>query len=863
MLTRSVQSIAKQHLAKHFSLSKLKFNPSLTYNINKQSTTYYSNIKDIDIGVEKETIIKLLENIGNKREVELYLNHFKKLTHKQRFAVIKVGGAVLQDDLIELCENLSFLKSLGLFPIVIHGAGPQLNQLLEAANIEPQYHEGIRITDQPTLNLVLKTFKEENLKLVNGLENLGVKATSILNGVFTGDYLDQNKYGYVGKILDVNKNIIDQCISCNSLPILTSIAETTEGQMLNVNADVAASMLARVIEPLKVIYLNDKGGMIHGDTKKLIECINLDEEYEEYLKLPWVKYGTKLKLVQIKELLDHLPRSSSVVITNAQNLKKELFTINGAGTLIRRGFRLLNNTIDNMDLDRIRHLMSENDLQVKNGELSIARYLHSIDKKDQIYYDDCYQMIIIISEFNQLPYLQKMIYTKESEWIGLLDQLWDKIKLKYNKLIWLINEDNNDLSWHFNRCDGSYKIDQNNNILFWYGIDDITIIQNLVKNIQYQKKQEQLGVPKLNIINNNNINNINNKREYHTKQTNNNYSTYNNINNNDNQYSIGIIGARGYTGQELISLINEHPKFTLEAIGSREKVGQSLQNYTKSNITYDLINETNFSNYKHIKHWILALPNNLAKKYYEKWNQNSKILDLSADYRFDKEWLYGLPELYNQQEEYSMYSKNKLISNPGCYATGSQLGLFPILNLLKAKNNDTFSSLCPPSIFGVSGYSGAGSTPNSKNDTNILKDNLIPYSLSDHLHESEISYHLDQKIHFTPHVASFFRGITLTIKIPLTPEMGNQITSQEVFEYYKDYYKAYENIKVIKEIPLVKDMAYKHGVIIGGFYKSKDNTCITLIVTLDNLLKGAATQAIQNLNLSNGFESLLGIKDYY
>ncbi len=100
------------------------------------------------------------------------------------------------------------------------------------------------------------------------------------------------------------------------------------------------------------------------------------------------------------------------------------------------------------------------------------------------------------------------------------------------------------------------------------------------------------------------------------------------------------------------------------------------------------------------------------------------ILDLSADYRFDPGWTYGLPERFRDQIRTS-----KLIANPGCYATGSQLGLLPLKDRLAS----------PPVIFGVSGFSGAGKTPSPRNDPEMLRDNLMPYALSGHVHEQEIS----------------------------------------------------------------------------------------------------------------------------
>ncbi|KAG5458120.1 MAG: Aspartate/glutamate/uridylate kinase, partial [Olpidium bornovanus] len=226
-----------------------------------------------------DTIVKLLYNIGSRKEIEQYLRHFSSV-ESQKFAVVKVGGAVLTDDIDTLASALSFLNRVGLYPIVVHGAGPQLNQLLESHGVEPTYHEGIRVTDKATLEVARRVFLDENLKLVEVLERMGTRTRPITGGVFVGDYLDRDRYGYVGKITKVCKEPVESAIRAGALPILASLAETPDGQILNVNADVAAGELARVLEPLKIVYLNEKGGLIHGETGKKIDVINLDEVRE-------------------------------------------------------------------------------------------------------------------------------------------------------------------------------------------------------------------------------------------------------------------------------------------------------------------------------------------------------------------------------------------------------------------------------------------------------------------------------------------------------------------------------------------------------------------------------------------------------
>jgi N-acetyl-gamma-glutamyl-phosphate reductase/acetylglutamate kinase len=271
----------------------------------------------------REIVAQTISNIGSRREGQQYLKLFASVS-SQKFAVVKIGGQLLRDNLDELCQCFALLFELGLYPVIIHGAGPQLNQLLQDAGVEPQFEEGIRITDAKTLGIARKLFLEENQKLVARLDELGV-STRTLQGVFQAEYLNKEKWQYVGKITKVNTDAIKQSIDAGYIPILTSMAESEDGYLLNVNADVAAAELARALEPLKIVYLSDKGGLFDGEGQKISQ-INLDQEFAGLMEQSWVRYGTRLKIREIKELLSSLPRTSSVAIIHPRDLQRELFS---------------------------------------------------------------------------------------------------------------------------------------------------------------------------------------------------------------------------------------------------------------------------------------------------------------------------------------------------------------------------------------------------------------------------------------------------------------------------------------------------------------------------------------------------------
>jgi N-acetyl-gamma-glutamyl-phosphate reductase len=311
--------------------------------------------------------------------------------------------------------------------------------------------------------------------------------------------------------------------------------------------------------------------------------------------------------------------------------------------------------------------------------------------------------------------------------------------------------------------------------------------------------------------------------------------------------SINLVGGRGYTGSELLSLVAGHPDMDLGIASSRSHAGQSISStcdgWPDDGRTFTQLQPAGISAYP-ADAWVLALPNGFAGAWVEAIRtvfSDSVILDLSADYRFDPGWTYGLPERFRDQ-----IRDTQLIANPGCYATGSQLGLLPLAGRL----------VSAPVIFGVSGYSGAGKTPSPRNDPDVLRDNLIPYALSGHMHEKEISHQLGTEVRFMPHVAAFFRGISLTIAF----ELDHAVSVNELVELFQQAYAGEVGIRVCREIPQVSAVQDTPDVHIGGFNIDARNPAQgSLVVVLDNLLKGAASQALQNLNLALGLDEYSGI----
>lgn len=848
----------------------------------------YATSRANDISA-RSAVINVLNNIGSKREVQQYLAQFTSVS-SQQFAVIKVGGAILTDYIDVLCASLRNLNQMGLYPVIIHGAGPQLNKLLEEAGIEPKYNEGIRITDGKTLGVARKLFLQENLKLVEALESWGVRARPITSGVLMADYKDRETYQFVGEVNQVNAESIKAAIADGYIPVLTCMAESEDGQVLNVNADKAAAELAKALVPLKIVYLSEKGGLYDKETNKLIEAINLDEEYDEYMKKPWVIHGTRSKIRDIKTLLDDLPRSSSVAIIHPESLERELFTHSGAGTLIRRGTKLqqASTLAEFDDLTKLKQTLVR-DRDGLDAANVVDRYLEILESKPfKAVYDENMEALAIVfppeGGANALGHLATLTMTRSAWLSNIADNVFQTLKRDFPKLAWTVKQDDENLTWFSEQADGS--IARKGEVLFWYGIESPEEVRELMSefvqhgrqmfgdiNLESQLHRAAAAAERIRAR----AADLASRRPqqqqarafstsarpaarsvFSTLQQVRTYATTNpnpplGIKNSEKDYpaKVALIGARGYTGQALIDLLNRHPNMDLCHVSSRELAGQKLKGYDKKEIIYENLSPDDvrkMAERKEIDCWVMALPNGVCKPFVEAVDESGHkeavIVDLSADYRFDSNWVYGLPELVQRHK----IAGATRISNPGCYATAAQLGIAPLLDYLAP-------APAHPTVFGVSGYSGAGTKPSPKNDVENLTNNLIPYSLTDHIHEREISTQLGTPVAFIPHVAVWFAGIHHTISLPLVKEMA----SRDVRQLYQDRYDKEKLVKVSGESPLVKNIAGKHGVEIGGFAIHSSGRRAVINVTIDNLLKGAATQCLQNMNLALGYAEYEGI----
>jgi len=347
---------------------------------------------------------------------------------------------------------------------------------------------------------------------------------------------------------------------------------------------------------------------------------------------------------------------------------------------------------------------------------------------------------------------------------------------------------------------------------------------------------------------------------------------------------VGILGARGYTGGELIRLLLNHPAVEITYLGSSEETGESIINYfpelrNRINLKLEKIdlNEIN----KRTDFVFLALPHKVSQEYApELIKKGKKIVDLSADFRFrnvetyekyygithiakelNKKVPYGLPELFKDEIVEAV-----MVANPGCYTTAGILSFAP---LMKCNFVDKQSII----IDAKSGVSGAGRKYIRDYHFVECNESIKAYSIPVHRHRPEIEENLSAlaneniRISFIPHLVPMNRGILSTGYINLTDE----ISINEVYKIYEDFYKDAKFLRVlpIGEFPTTNGVVYTNFCDIGIAIDKFDNPIkqssknilgrIIIISAIDNLIKGASGQAIQNMNLMCGFNETEGL----
>jgi len=321
---------------------------------------------------------------------------------------------------------------------------------------------------------------------------------------------------------------------------------------------------------------------------------------------------------------------------------------------------------------------------------------------------------------------------------------------------------------------------------------------------------------------------------------------------------VGIIGGAGYTGGELIRLLIHHPDVSVSFIHSRSSAGKLV-----SSVHRDLVGETDlmFSDDKVLTSpdgatnvLFLCVGHGEAEEFFEEFEivPTVKVIDLSQDFRLsqkskvkNRNFIYGLPELNREQIKTA-----DNIANPGCFATAIQLGLLPLAKAGSLKEIHTT---------GITGSTGAGQSLSATTHFSWRENNIQAYKTLTHQHLGEINQSLQQlqasfqyaDISFIPWRGDFTRGIFISSLVKC--ELGEE----ELSNLYNEYYKDHPFVSISKEPIFLKQVVNTNKAIIQ--LEKVDNKLVIHSV-IDNLLKGASGQAVQNMNLMFGIGETSGLK---
>ncbi len=328
-----------------------------------------------------------------------------------------------------------------------------------------------------------------------------------------------------------------------------------------------------------------------------------------------------------------------------------------------------------------------------------------------------------------------------------------------------------------------------------------------------------------------------------------------------------VLGATGYAGIELVRLLTNHPGVSIEILGSQSFDGQSISDVYPNfkgvldkkceKVDVDAVAKCDVA--------FTALPHGASKEVIPSIIEKGvKVIDLSGDFRYDdievyekwygqkhsspellKESVYGMPELYRDK-----IKSARLIGNPGCYTTCSILGAYPLLKSGIGSSENII-------IDAKSGVTGAGRGLTQQVHFCECTENMKAYKVATHRHTSEIEQELSHAsdkpvmVSFTPHLIPVKRGILSTIYINLNKKQ----TTEELTELYKDFYKDefFVRVKDAGKLPESKHVAGSNFVDIGVVADERLNRAV-VVSSLDNIVKGAAGQAVQNMNIMFGLD---------
>lgn len=316
---------------------------------------------------------------------------------------------------------------------------------------------------------------------------------------------------------------------------------------------------------------------------------------------------------------------------------------------------------------------------------------------------------------------------------------------------------------------------------------------------------------------------------------------------NHASFQVGILGGAGYTGGELLRLLLAHPHVEISFVHSETQLGLPVHAVHRDLLPVTRLCFTEPHSLEELDVLFFCGGHGRTARFLAEHELPAKVrlIDLSHDFRTDPDWVYGLPELYMEQ-----ISKTSRIANPGCFATCIQLALLPLIQAGLVQET--------PHVSAITGSTGAGASAQDTTHFSWRAHNISVYKAFSHQHQIEMSHHLGQihpeydgKLRFIPMRGSFPRGILASI------DLACPISQAEAEELYRNYYA---ECAFTLQSPYNPDLKQVQNTNFCFIHLQKHDEYLHIVSCLDNLLKGASGQAVENMNLMLGLPQDCGLK---
>ncbi len=414
------------------------------------------------------------------------LNNLLALRQQGEYLVIKIGGEALQESEERIAKDLAALTDWSIYPIVIHGGGPQYDEVIG----KNEKINGLRPTDKNDLVEILKISEDISTGLARRINaELKGSARALAENEPKDKIFIAEKYvlengsdlGYVGIPIKVNRTPIIRCIQEKKIPIIRPIGYGQATEMYNINADTAAKSLILELEPKRVISLTKPQGILYRDGRTISEVALAKGKHLELIEGKYVTSGMKLKLEEATAVIQALGEGHSIQITSPEFLLVELLTTGGKGTKIWIGYNIIEHkNFKRIDKDKFKDLVRSS---FKTRELT-PRYFEDSNEVEFVLIEENYRGATVVKKPRTgffggsigrgISYLDKIVVREESMGNGLGTTLLQEVLKKHKSIFWRARFDNPYNRWYYEQTSGfgnSGHQESGQWHIFWVGVE--------------------------------------------------------------------------------------------------------------------------------------------------------------------------------------------------------------------------------------------------------------------------------------------------------------------------------------------------------------------------------------------------------